>query len=62
MRFFRAVVGRWCFIVSAESTGVETFAELLFTYLHELFDLSTGSLTKSQKLGLRASNSLRFAH
>ena len=22
MRFFRAVVGRWCFIVSAESTGV----------------------------------------
>jgi hypothetical protein len=30
--------------------------------LYELFDPCTGLLTKSQKLGLRASNSLGFAH
>jgi hypothetical protein len=37
-------------------------AKLLFTCSHELLDPSAGSLTKSQKLGLRASNSLRFTH
>jgi hypothetical protein len=35
----------------------ETFEKFLFTYSYELFDLSTGWLTKSRKLGLRASNS-----
>jgi hypothetical protein len=32
------------------ATGNETFAKLLFTCLHELFDPSVGLLTKSQKL------------
>jgi hypothetical protein len=40
----------------------EIFAQPLFTAPHEPFDPSMGLLTKSQKLGLTASNSLQFAH
>jgi hypothetical protein len=40
----------------------EIFAQPRFTAPHELFDPSMGLLTKSQKLGPAASNSLQFAH
>jgi hypothetical protein len=41
---------------------LETFQKLLFTYSYELFDPSKDLLAKSKKLGLRASDSLGFAH
>ena len=41
---------------------IETFAQPLLTRSYELFDPSMGLLTKSQKLGPGASNSLGFAH
>jgi hypothetical protein len=40
----------------------KTFAKPCLALWYEIFDPSSGSLTKSQKLGLTASNSLRFAH
>jgi hypothetical protein len=51
-----------CFPVNGNRADQETFAQPLFTASHELFDPSMGLLTKSQKLGLTASNSLQFAH
>jgi hypothetical protein len=43
-------------------TRLEGFAEPRLALWHKVFDPSACSLTKSQKLGLGASNSLRFAH
>jgi hypothetical protein len=43
-------------------THLESSAEPRLALWHKVFDPSACSLTKSQKLGLTASNSLRFAH
>ncbi len=40
----------------------ETFAQPVLSCPNEFFDPSQGLFTKSQKLGLTASNSSRFAH